>query len=37
MRNDLVVQGAELLFFLDYFATGRLAPKAAAVVVAGPR
>ena len=33
--NDLVVQGAEPLFFLDYFATGKLAPDAAAKVVAG--
>jgi phosphoribosylformylglycinamidine cyclo-ligase len=33
--NDLVVQGAEPLFFLDYFATGKLAPEAAAKVVAG--
>ena len=33
--NDLVVQGAEPLFFLDYFATGKLAPEAAAVIVSG--
>ena len=33
--NDLVVQGAEPLFFLDYFATGKLAPTRAETVVAG--
>ncbi len=33
--NDLVVQGAEPLFFLDYFATGKLDTKAAANVVKG--
>ncbi len=33
--NDLVVQGAEPLFFLDYFATGKLDPAQAEDVVAG--
>ncbi len=33
--NDLICQGAEPLFFLDYFATGKLDVDAAAQVVAG--
>jgi phosphoribosylformylglycinamidine cyclo-ligase len=33
--NDLVVQGAEPLFFLDYFATGKLDVETATRVVAG--
>ena len=33
--NDLVVQGAEPLLFLDYFATGKLSVDNAADVVAG--
>jgi phosphoribosylformylglycinamidine cyclo-ligase len=33
--NDLIVQGAEPLFFLDYLATGRLNVAAATQVVAG--
>jgi len=33
--NDLVVQGAEPLFFLDYFATGKLAVADAVRVVSG--
>ncbi|QDB99374.1 phosphoribosylformylglycinamidine cyclo-ligase [Mesorhizobium sp. 8] len=33
--NDLVVQGAEPLFFLDYFATGKLDPEQGVAIVSG--
>jgi len=33
--NDLVVQAAEPLFFLDYYATGKLDPDEGAAIVAG--
>ncbi|MDX6613070.1 MAG: phosphoribosylformylglycinamidine cyclo-ligase [Blastocatellia bacterium] len=33
--NDILVQGARPLFFLDYIATGKLAPETVAGIVAG--
>lgn len=33
--NDIVAQGAEPLFFLDYFATGKIEPASAIAIVAG--
>ncbi|MCZ8183489.1 MAG: phosphoribosylformylglycinamidine cyclo-ligase [Beijerinckiaceae bacterium] len=33
--NDLIVQGAEPLFFLDYFATGKLTPELGVAIVRG--
>jgi phosphoribosylformylglycinamidine cyclo-ligase len=33
--NDIAVQGAEPLFFLDYFATGKLRPEEHSMVVKG--
>ncbi|MHB8157278.1 MAG: phosphoribosylformylglycinamidine cyclo-ligase, partial [Desulfocucumaceae bacterium] len=33
--NDVLVQGAEPLFFLDYLAVGRLVPEKVAAIVAG--